>query len=536
MATLKDIDTEIAVIGAGPCGAALAHRLAVAGRAVLLIERGEWMEPGSIDRSAPDYDLQRRSAFNANPNIRCGPADDPVDDSQSPIKPMIGNSVGGGSLWWSAHVPRFRPEDFHSRTLDGVGEDWPISYANLSPYYTQVEDLWGVASVLGDPSGMPDRSASVKPLPSIGAHGHRITAALDRMGWHWWPVDLVVGKETIRETDLCTHTGPCDIGCPARYRSGADRIVAEAMEYGATIMTTTRVQRLEIGMGDRVTAAVCKKENSVFRVKAKTFVLAAGGMGTPRLLLLSACKRFPNGLANSSGLVGRMLMLHPYARVDGLFPDAVGSLAPHETAGIVSLEFLPTCSESRAKRGVKLQLVAGPSAVALARGSGTGQAFPWGSEHHAAFRNRFDRICGFTVCAEDLPDPENRITLSTNLVDKDGQPAAKWIYKVSQNSRRLLDHGMDRATEILIEAGAKQTFRTPLRDQAGFHIAGTTRMGTDPQHSVTDPTGRCHDLENLFVADASTFVTSSCLNPTSTAQALALRLADNILGTPTLRE
>ena len=532
VANLKVINTEIVVIGAGPCGAVLAHRLAAAGREVLLVERGEWMEKGLINRSAPDYELQRRSSFNANPNIRYAPADDLVDDFESPIKPMIGNAVGGGSLWWSAHVPRFRPEDFLTRTLDSVGEDWPISYSDLSPYYAQVENLWGVASVLGDPSAMPDRNSPVKPLPSIGAHGHRISAALDRMGWHWWPVDLVVGKEPIGETDLCTHTGPCDIGCPARYRSGADRIVAEAMKYGASLMTSTRVQRLEIGAGDRVTTAICLKGNAMFRVKAKTFILSAGGMGTPRLLLLSACKRFPNGLANNSGLVGRMLMLHPYARVDGLFPEAVGALAPHEMAGIVSLEFLPTRPESRAKRGVKLQLVPGPNALALARGVGTGRTLPWGSEHHTEFVSRFDRICGFTVCAEDLPNAENRITLSTNLFDKYGQPAAKWVYKVSQNSRKLLDYGMDRASEILIEAGATETFRTPLRDQAGFHIAGTARMGTDPQKSVTDPTGRCHDLENLFVADASTFVTSSCLNPTLTAQALSLRIADYILGIP----
>lgn len=138
---MKVINTEIVVIGAGPCGAVLAHRLAAAGREVLLVERGEWMEKHLINRSAPDYELQRRGSFNANPNIRYGPADDLVDDFESPIKPMIGNAVGGGSLWWSAHVPRFRPEDFLARTLDGVGEDWPISYSDLSPYYAQVENL-----------------------------------------------------------------------------------------------------------------------------------------------------------------------------------------------------------------------------------------------------------------------------------------------------------------------------------------------------------------------------------------------------------
>lgn len=516
----------MAVIGAGPVGALVALRLAGAGRSVTILERGDWIDQRTVAHGSRDYARRRRGPLNANPNLRQGPADDPVDDADSPIKPMIGNAVGGSAEWWSAHIPRFRPEDFRTQSLDGVGEDWPLSYADLAPYYAEVERIWGTASVPGDPSAVNDRNGPLAAMPSIGAHGRRVAAALDRLGWHWWPVDLVVGHG---DGPPCTHPGPCDIGCPARIRSSGARLVEAAMAAGADLRKNLRVLKLEAS-GDRVTAALCRQGNADVKVEADIFVLAAGGMGTPRLLLLSASAQWRDGLANGSGLVGRNLMLHPYGRVYGQFDAPLGGWVPHETAGIVCLEFLATRPETGTKRGVKLQLISGPGPDGLVRGTGVGAPVPWGARHHVEMEARFDRICGFTVCAEDIADPENRILLSDRFTDRDGLPAARMVYRVSENSRRLLDHGLDRAGEALLVAGARQLHRTPLRDQAGFHLMGTARMGCDPAHSVTDPLGRCHEVPNLIIADASTFVSASCLNPTATAQALALRAADGILG------
>jgi len=522
---MVDLRTDVAVIGAGPAGALVALRLAGAGRDVAILERGDWIDQGAVGHGTPDFALRRRGPLNANPNLRQGPADDPVDDADSPIKPMIGNAVGGSAVWWSAHIPRFRPEDFRTRSLDGVGEDWPLSYADLAPYYTEVEGIWGTAAVPGDPSAVNDRNGPLAAMPSIGAHGRRVAGALDQLGWHWWPVDLVVGHG---EGARCTHPGPCDIGCPARIRSSGARLIEAAMQAGARLCKSTRVLRFETS-GDRVIAAHCRHGDADVRVEADIFVLAAGGMGTPRLLLLSSSARWPDGLANGSGLVGRNLMLHPYGRIVGQFDTPLGGWVPHETAGIVCLEFLATRPETGAKRGVKLQLISGPGPEALVRGAGLGAPVPWGAGHHVEMEARFDRICGFTVCAEDIADPENRILLSDRLTDRDGLPAARMVYRVSENSRHLLDHGLDRAGEALLAAGARHLHRTPLSDQAGFHLMGTARMGRDQAHSVTDPLGRCHEVPNLIIADASTFVTASCLNPTATAQALALRAADGIL-------
>ncbi|MBM3523594.1 MAG: GMC family oxidoreductase [Alphaproteobacteria bacterium] len=474
--------------------------------------------------------MRRATTLSSNPNIRRGPDDDPVDDADSAIKPMFAHGTGGTSPFWSAHVPRFRPEDFRVAMLDGVGRDWPIAYDDLAPYYDLAEARWGTAFVPGDPSGAPNRGRPLR-LPTIGAHGRRIAAAFDGLGWHWWPVDLVVGRDAdAAGTQHCRHMGPCDLGCPSRIRSSADRsFLADAVAAGTRLLVGTRVLSIETDAQGRASALVCRDERSTFRVRAARMLLAANGSATPRLLLLSANGRAPNGLANGSGLVGRGLMLHPYARVDALFDEPLGSWVSGEKAGLISFEFLPTKRERGFMRGVKLQLVTGPPPVALAEGAVVGRRLPWGSGHHAEFERRFDHLCGINVCAEDLPEDDNRITLSDRIVDRDGVPAAKWTYRVAENSRRALDFGLDRGEEVLRAAGGREFFRLAMRDQTGFHIMGTARMGNDRETSVTDAFGRTHDVPNLTVLDASVFVSASVVNPTLTAQAHALRAADRLI-------
>ena len=522
-----DHSADVVVIGAGPAGAALTWKLADLGVDVLCVERGGWFDYGSVNRDDPDYDLRRKSELNANPNLRLGPDDDPIDDADSSIKPMIGNAVGGGSVWWSAHVPRFRMDDFDVRSRFGVADDWPLGHADLAPHYAENEIKIGAAFVAGDPTG-PDRPYDGESLPPIGAQGRQMAAAFNRLGWHWWPVDLVNGATA--DTGICRHAGPCDLGCAARKRQGADRIyISTAMAAGARLATGIRVQRLELDAKGRIALAKAIGPDGPLRIRGRIFVVAANGLGTPRLLLLSASRRFPQGLANRSGMVGRGLMLHPHGRVDGRFDAPLGFQAPGETAGIVSFEFQETRPERGFVRGVKLQVGPGPGMLALANGE-FHAPMPWGAKHHAAMEERYDRWCGVTVCAEDLPENENRVLLSDHIRDRDGQPALKMIYCVSDNSRRILDYGLARADEVLREAGAIETRVTRLRDQAGFHLMGTARMGADPHRSVVNAECRCHDVENLFVTDSSVFVTSSVCNPTATAQALALRAAHTIAG------
>ncbi len=512
-----EIETDVAVIGAGPTGAAAAWRLAAAGLRVVCIERGGWFEYAQVPGDPAARGRLSQGPLNANPNVRRAAADYPIEDDATPIKPMIGNGVGGGSIYWAAHAPRFRPQDFQVFSDDGVADDWPLSYAELAPYYALNEQRIGLAWRPGDPLGS-DRDDKPLPLPPIGATGTRIAGAFKALGWHCWPVDLVVGRDAeAADAARCTHRGPCHIGCPARIRAGADNAyMRDAVAAGVRLVTDTRVLQLEHDAQARVTAAVCADAERRFRVRANRFVLAANGIGTPRLLLASASKVFPAGLANGSGLVGRRLMLHPYAWVDGWFPEALDD-PTGQTAGLISLEFGATDTGRGFVRGNKLQLSVGASAA--------------GVRFDAYQRDGADpraHVAGLSVCAEDLPEPETRVVLSSTRVDDDGVPVPRMIYRLSANTRAILDFGVERAADVLLAAGAVAIERTPLKAEAGFHLMGTSRMGDDPAASVVDRFGRCHEVANLFIADASSFVTASSLNPTATAQALALRTADHI--------
>ena len=215
---------DVVVVGAGPTGSAVAWRLAQAGLDVVCIERGDWFPYEEIARDDPDWELRRARVLHSNPNIRRGHDDVPVDDAESPIKPMIGNAVGGSSIFWSAHVPRFRPEDFRVATLDGVGDDWPIGYDDLEPYYAENEGRLGTAFRCRRPL------RSARAATTADASDHRRPWAAHRgrprrLGWHWWPVDLVVGRDADNPRDATLHS----ISAPATsgVRAGSARAPTE---------------------------------------------------------------------------------------------------------------------------------------------------------------------------------------------------------------------------------------------------------------------------------------------------------------------
>ena len=257
-------------------------------------------------------------------------------------------------------------------------------------------------------------------------------------------------------------------------------------------------------------------------------MIACNGVGTPRLLLNSKSARFPDGLANSSGQVGKNLMLHPYAMVTGVFEEPLdGHIGPIGCA-ILSQEFYETDLSRGFVRGYTFQIArsSGPVNTALG-GFGGNDPVPWGKDHRQVLRERLGHTMTIAVIGEDLPEEHNAVTLDPDLSDSHGIPAPKVSYKLSENSRRMMDHGIARATEVLEAAGSKDVMANPLLRSAGWHLMGTARMGADPARMVVDEWGRSHDVKNLYVIDGSILVTGGAVNPTSTIQALALYIADH---------
>ncbi len=529
---MAETTCDVIVVGAGAAGAAAAWRLAGHGVDVVCLEQGDWTDPSSSPSAASDWELRRQQDWHPNPNVRRGPADYPVDDSDCPIRPLMFNGVGGSTVMWSCHIPRFHPSDFRMATLDGVGDDWPLSYAELAPYYDLNEAVMGVAGLPGNPA-YPEHSADRTVPVGLAPGARRLADAFDSLGWSWWLADLSVRTgDPPHGGELCNNCGPCELHCPRRAKGAADTAYwPDAIHRGARLVTGARVSQILTGPRGKAAGVVYRdRTGAETRLSAPTVILAANGVGTPRLLLLSATTAQPHGLANRSGLVGRRLMLHPLARVTGLFGDPVAGHRGITAGALVSHHFYESDRSRGFARGVKLQGLGTPGPALVALGA-LGERVAWGAGHHQRFGHLFDRAYGLSICTDDLPDPENRVGLSDRLTDSDGLPAPKMIYRVGEETRKALDFGLSRAREAMAAAGAIETIEMPLVGDAGFHLMGTARMGNDPETSVLDRWNECNDVPGLFVVDGSAFVTAAAVNPTNTLQALALRAADHIHAT-----
>ena len=268
-------------------------------------------------------------------------------------------------------------------------------------------------------------------------------------------------------------------------------------------------------------------EGRVHEQRARAVVIACNGIGTPRLLLNSRSSLFPEGLANSSGLLGKNLMFHPSAMLTGVFEERLDTYkGPHGTP-ILSQQFYETDPNLDFVRGCQWMIIRAPNGpLSVAYGGRLGRGVPWGPQHHKTFKERFARCISINVLCEDLPEEHNQVVLDPDMTDSSGIPAPRVKYVVSENSYKMLDHGIARAKDVLEAAGATEVLIERQMWAGGWHLMGTARMGDHTRTSVVDRWGTAHDVPNLFIVDGSVFVTSAAVNPTSTIQALALRTAN----------
>jgi choline dehydrogenase-like flavoprotein len=525
---MPEESVDVLVVGAGASGAALAWSLADTRMNILCLEQGDWMNPSEYPSTGMDWEARGQSDFALSPNVRGRDTDYPVNDAESPISLSNFNAVGGSTILYAAHFPRLKPSDFRVRTLDGVADDWPLDYATLEPYWAENDRMMGVAGLAGDPA-YPPKQVPLPPVP-LGTLGETVARGFNRLGWHWWPSDSAIATRDYQGRARCINLGPCLTGCAQGAKASTDVTYWPVAERrGVRLKTRCRVREVTVGPDGMADGVVYFDADGVERrQKAEIVVLACNGVGTPRLLLNSRSKLFPDGLANRSGLVGRNLMFHPYGMVIGVFGERLENYKGPTGCALMSHEFYETDASRGFVRGYSFELMRGFPPVTTALWALGRDEMPWGEAHHRAFGEMLDRTAGLLAICEDLPELHNRVTLDPDLVDAHGIPAPKIQYTLSENSRKMLDHGTARAAEVLTAAGAHRTFVEAPLGLAGWHLMGTARMGTDPASSVVNEWGRCHDVRNLFIVDGSVFVTAGAVNPTSTIQALALYVGDRI--------
>jgi choline dehydrogenase-like flavoprotein len=418
-------------------------------------------------------------------------------------------------------VMRLHESDFALDSRAGLGADWPLDYADLRPYYARAESALGVAGADDNPFAPPREEPFPMPAFPPSYSDSLFADACEALGITTHSVPNARNSERHDGRDACVGYGTCKPVCPSGAKYTADHTVEAAETEGVRVVDRAPVQRLEHD-ADHVVAARYATPEGEFRQRADEFVLAAGGVETPRLLLLSESERYPDGLANSSGLVGRYFMDHLFAGVGGTLDQPTRQ----NHVGFNTTESHQFYDGRGDRSAIKLEFLnyAGPSPVEVALGADT-----WGDDLLEQVRDAYGNHAAVGALVEQPPRADNRVTLDRSRTDDHGNPVPDIRWSLDPTTRQTIERANEIQRSILEELGATIEWTVgPETTGPAFHHMGTTRMGENPDRSVVRPDLRTHDLGNLTVASSSVFPTGGAMNPTLTIAALALKAADHL--------
>jgi choline dehydrogenase-like flavoprotein len=530
---------DFVVVGSGAAGGVIARELARAGLSVVVLEQGprfslanfkhdelkEWYLGGITNDAVRNPQTFR---------------DDPTKKAELwKLKPPLwyGRAVGGSSLHYTANFWRFHEVDFIERSvlgaIPGTGfADWPITYTDLEPYYTKVEWEIGVSGLAGASPFDPPRTRPypMPPLP-VKSSGVLLERGARKLGLHPFPAPMAINSVPFRGRPACIHCGfcqgfACEVGAKAATLT---TVIPEAEATGrCEVRPESYVVRIDTNAQGRVTGVAYLDRDRVEHVqRARGVVVCANGAETPRLLLMSATAQCPQGLANSSGLVGKYLMFNYTSRAIGVFEHELNEFKSVQVTRIVH-DFYDADPKRGYYGGGGLDARIGPQPAAWAiRSVGDGPS-SWGSAFKQRLRE-FSRSMQIHAHGTSLALESNNITLDPEFKDAWGLPAIRVTYKDHPDDLANARFLQDRSAEILEAAGALKVTKAPVSGQtSSAHLLGTCRMGNDPATSVVDRYHRSHDVPNLFICDGSSLVTSGRGQPTMTIQALAFRAGEHI--------
>ncbi|RXT08203.1 GMC family oxidoreductase [Ammoniphilus sp. CFH 90114] len=506
-------EVDVVIVGAGAAGGVLAKELSEAGLKVVVFDAG------------PKRDPQKDFASDELAMKNLGWQETRIVDGQDPLTMGHNNSgrgVGGGTVHFTGVFLRFHDVDFKARSWDGVAEDWPISYEDLAPYYDRIEKEIAVSGPKHFPWGNYHGPYPYPEREPLSPNAYMFMNGCDKLGIESVVPPLAILSAPFEGRPPCINRGFCNQGCmPDAKFSTLIVHIPKAIQAGAEILADCTVTQVLMGKDGRAQGVEFVHEGTTYSQKAKLVILSAYVVETPRLLLHSANSSFPDGLANSSGWVGKAFMTHSSHDVYGKFDHEI-RLYKGTPVLATTQAFYRTNENHSFVRGYTLH-AHGARPVEFVNGiSKSSEGLLWGEKlrEKVLDYNYYGRI---TLVGEVLPNENNTITLADEK-DEYGVPRAKVTFSYGENDQSLISHAVGKMGDIIQAAGGKVEFVVP--DTA--HLMGGCRMGDDPFQSVVNSYGQSHDIDNLFICDASVFVTSGAGNPTNTVMAIALRTADYI--------
>jgi choline dehydrogenase-like flavoprotein len=529
---------DFIVVGSGASGGVMARELSQAGLSVVLLEQGPRLSPPQFKHDELEYWYLGGITNDAVRNPQTFRSDPAAKAELQRVRPSLwyGRTVGGGSLHYTANFWRFREIDFIERSvlgaIPGTGfADWPITYADLEPYYTKVEWEIGVSGLAGASPSEPPRTRPypMPPLPVKGS-GVLLERGARKLGLHPIPSPMAINSQPFRGRPACIHCGFCHgFACEISAKASTlSTVIPEAEATGrCEVRPDSYVVRIDTNKQGRATGvAYFDRDRRERFQRARAVVVCANGAETPRLLLMSANAQFPHGLANSSGLVGKYLMFNYTARALGVFEHELNEYKSVQVTRIVH-DFYDADPRRGHYGGGGLDARIGPQPITWAIRTAT-EGPSWGSAYKARLRE-FPRSMQVACHGTSLAIASNNVTLDPELKDAWGLPAIRVTYRDHPDDLANARFLQDRGAEILEAAGALRVTRAPVTEQtSSLHLLGTCRMGNDPAASVVDRYHRSHDVPNLFICDGSSLVTSGRGQPTMTIQALAFRAGEHI--------
>lgn len=501
---------DFAIVGAGAGGATLACKLAEAGFSVVVLEAGPFWRP--LEDFASDEEAQQQLYW-LEERLSGGADALALGGNNS------GWGVGGSTVHFSMISLRFRPEWFRSRSQLGYGFDWPITYDELAPYYDEAERALAVSGPIDYPWGPPRRRYPYREH-EMNAAGLVLARGAEKMGIRWSSVPLATVSAPRGKSPPCVYRGFCNFGCATNAKQSALIVwIPRALAAGAEVRDLAMAGRIELGEDGRA-AGVHYRRNDAWRFqRARNVVVSGYAIETPRLLLNSACGRFPQGLANGSGLVGTHLTTHAGPGVWARFDEAIRWYKGPPNMAVC--EHWNYTDAGKDFHGGYAFMSQGPLPRAWAQLLVT-ERHLWGMALRREMAD-YNHMAGLVAVAETEPRACNRVTLA-DVRDRHGLPVAHVTFEYSANDRRMQDHARRFMGEMLAAAGGKDAWTS---DDTS-HILGTCRMGSDRETSVVDADGRSWDVPNLWICDGSLFPTAGGVNPSLTIQALACRMGARI--------